>query len=218
MTDYISYADRKTNIKHGKVIAWYDNGNKYFEGNYKNNKKIGRWAYYAPESEKLVREGVYKDNLLDGTWISYDSTGRESFLEVYKEGVLLADSVLSTGNTPEGTSFFNPSSRPYLTKCENDSLAVQVACTRKTLLSKLLGEMKYPEKDRKLGVEGYALMSFIIDESGKVEQVKMLKSISESIEKECLKTVSNMPDWKPAKLNGKAVKVLYFLPFEFKLN
>jgi TonB family protein len=89
----------------------------------------------------------------------------------------------------------------------------------KKALYAFMGEnIKYPEDAKKKGTAGTVFVTFVIEKDGKVSGVKLLRGVSESLDKEALRVVSSMPAWKPGKQKGKAVRVQYNLPIKFSLN
>ena len=50
METRINYQDE---VKDGFYERWYPNGNKDKEGTYKNNKKVGKWSFWAPSGDLL---------------------------------------------------------------------------------------------------------------------------------------------------------------------
>ncbi|OKL39919.1 TonB family protein [Pontibacter flavimaris] len=87
-------------------------------------------------------------------------------------------------------------------------------------MMKFLGSnIKYPEDAVKAGVEGLVVLSFVIDASGSVGDVKVVKSLSGSTDAEATRVVK-MTDgkWQPGKQNGKAVPVVYTLPIKFAMK
>lgn len=78
--------------------------------------------------------------------------------------------------------------------------------------------LRYPQSAIDDGIQGRVTVSFIIDERGKVGDVKVVKGVSEELDAEAVRAVSASPDWKPAKVDGKKVKCLVTLPIEFRLE
>jgi protein TonB len=76
----------------------------------------------------------------------------------------------------------------------------------------------YPELARKQGVSGFVSMNVLIDETGRVEDVKVLESQPEEIFD--LQADSTIRQWRfePATYNGKKVKVWATQKIVFKLN
>lgn len=77
----------------------------------------------------------------------------------------------------------------------------------------------YPALAREIGREGVVHVSFVVNQFGVVEGVKILKGIGYGCDEEVLRVINKMPVWKkPGKNNGKAVKVRYNIPVSFKLR
>lgn len=69
-----------------------------------------------------------------------------------------------------------------------------------------------------MGIEGRVISAFIVNEDGSLSNIKIARSISEKFDEEAIRLIKNMPNWKPGKQNGKAVKVSYSLPIIFNLD
>lgn len=79
-------------------------------------------------------------------------------------------------------------------------------------------KMKYPTQARKMGVEGKVFIEFIIDKTGALTEVKVIKGIGAGCDEEALKVIKNSPAWIPGKQRGKPVKVKMVLPIIFRLG
>ena len=62
------------------------------------------------------------------------------------------------------------------------------------------------------------LVDFVIDEKGKVKDVKVLKGVDPLLDAEAVKVISASPDWKPARIQGRKVRSEMSLYVEFKLE
>ncbi|MFT5750078.1 MAG: TonB family protein, partial [Ancylomarina sp.] len=69
--------------------------------------------------------------------------------------------------------------------------------------------VKYPEIAREKKIIGKVYIGFVINEYGKVEGGKVLRSIDPLLDREALRVVNSMPNWKPGKQKGKPVKVSF---------
>lgn len=78
--------------------------------------------------------------------------------------------------------------------------------------------MKYPKEAVKNGIQGRVLVDFVIDEKGKVRDVKVLKGVDPLLDEEAVRIISASPDWKPGWLRGKKVKSRMSLYVEFRLE
>ncbi len=77
--------------------------------------------------------------------------------------------------------------------------------------------MKYPAQARRMGTEGKVFIGFVVNSDGKIVDVNTIKGISADCDKEATRVIGLMPPWKPGKQNGRAVRVRYVLPVNFKL-
>jgi protein TonB len=89
----------------------------------------------------------------------------------------------------------------------------------KALMHFIESNIVYPEQEKKDKIEGVVYCTFIVNEIGKVINIKVAKGISEhpNFEIETLAMMNKMPDWKPGKQNGKPVSVQYALPIKYAL-
>lgn len=76
----------------------------------------------------------------------------------------------------------------------------------------------YPEIAKENGVQGRVTLQFEIGKDGKVYNVKVLRGVDSSLDKEAVRVVSNSPKWTPGKQRGKPVKVKYNFPVTFQLK
>ena len=59
-------------------------------------------------------------------------------------------------------------------------------------------------------------VSFIVERDGSLSDIKVLKDIGFGTGKEAIRVIKKMPKWVPGKINGKAVRVNYFIPIIIK--
>lgn len=85
-------------------------------------------------------------------------------------------------------------------------------------LGKYLSEnIKYPKKALKKNISGKVFVQFIIDKTGKVIDVTVPRGVDKSLDKEAVRVVKSMPNWKPGMKDGVPVKVKYTIPIVFKI-
>jgi protein TonB len=88
-----------------------------------------------------------------------------------------------------------------------------------TELTKFLSKnLRYPPAARENGIEGRVVLQFVVDESGKISDIQVLRDIGGGTAEEAERVVRMMPPWKAGKQNGNPVKVYYKLPVTFKLS
>ncbi len=78
--------------------------------------------------------------------------------------------------------------------------------------------IKYPQMARESGIQGRVFVNFVVEPDGSVSNVKVLRSLGGGCDEEAMRVVKGMPKWKPGKQRGKAVRVSYILPVNFKLQ
>lgn len=78
--------------------------------------------------------------------------------------------------------------------------------------------MKYPRNALQLNINGIVYTSFIINQSGNIEDIKILRGIGGGCDEEALRVLREMPKWNPGKQNGVAVNVRLNLPINFELK
>ena len=76
--------------------------------------------------------------------------------------------------------------------------------------------LDYPEQAIKDKVEGNVFVEFTITAQGKVENAKILRSLSPECDAEVLRVVALMPQWTPARKNGQPVDAHFVMPISFK--
>ena len=86
------------------------------------------------------------------------------------------------------------------------------------LMEYVAKNIKYPQIARETGIQGRVFVGFVVEPDGSVSNVKVLRGIGGGCDEEAMRVVKSMPKWKPGKQRGKAVRVSYMLPVNFKLQ
>ena len=86
------------------------------------------------------------------------------------------------------------------------------------LMEYVAKNIKYPQIARETGIQGRVFVGFVVEPDGSVSNVKVLRGIGGGCDEEAVRVVKSMPKWKPGKQRGKAVRVSYMLPVNFKLQ
>ena len=60
-------------------------------------------------------------------------------------------------------------------------------------------------------------VTFVVERSGAVTDVKILRGIGGGCDEEAVRVVKNMPKWEPGKQRGKPVRVQFNMPIKFTL-
>ena len=86
------------------------------------------------------------------------------------------------------------------------------------LMQYLSKNTKYPPVAEENCIQGRVDCSFVIERDGSVSDVRIIKSVDPSLDKEAIRVVSSMPKWIPGRQNGQMVRVKYNLPVTFRLQ
>ncbi|MBP5559381.1 MAG: energy transducer TonB [Bacteroidales bacterium] len=76
----------------------------------------------------------------------------------------------------------------------------------------------YPEVAKENGVQGRVMLQFTVKTDGTVSDVKVLRGVDPSLDKEAVRVVSMSPKWTPGKQRDRKVKVTYTFPVIFQLR
>lgn len=78
--------------------------------------------------------------------------------------------------------------------------------------------LTYPERAQNMEIQGTIYVSFVVDKSGNLCDIMVVKSVSKELDNECLRIMKLMPKWEPGMLDDKPVNVYFIIPFTFKLD
>ena len=81
----------------------------------------------------------------------------------------------------------------------------------------VFSKIVYPEIAKENGVQGRVTLQFTIDTDGSIRNVKVLRGVDSSLDKEAVRVVSSSPKWTPGKQRNKPVRVRFTFPVIFQL-
>ena len=86
------------------------------------------------------------------------------------------------------------------------------------LMEHLDSHIQYPPEAAKQGIQGKVIVQFVVEKTGKVGEVKVVRSVDKDLDKEAVRIIKTLPKFIPGRQNGQAVAVWYALPVTFKLS
>ena len=110
---------------------------------------------------------------------------------------------------------------PVFPGCEDaGSRSEMDQCTNVEIQKFIAKNTKYPAMARDAGVSGRVFVRYMIDENGKVRDVTIVRGVpgGKALEQEAVRVINELPKMKPGKQRGKAVRVQYTVPVNFKLS
>ena len=78
--------------------------------------------------------------------------------------------------------------------------------------------IKYPMMARESDIQGRVFVNFVVEPDGTITNVTVMRGIGGGCDEEALRVVQSMPNWKPGKQRGSAVRCSFTVPIIFKLQ
>lgn len=108
---------------------------------------------------------------------------------------------------------------PHFPGCESISdPAERKTCSDTKILQYIQKNLKYPSIARENGVQGTAVLSFVVEKDGSIKETKIVRDPGAGCGDEALRVIKSMPSWIPGKQRNKNVRVQFNLPVRFKLQ
>ena len=81
----------------------------------------------------------------------------------------------------------------------------------------IISELQYPYEALVNKETGEVLIAFSVGMDGYISGVRVVRSVSESLDAEAVRVVSKMRPWIPGKKNGRPVRAEMTIPINFKV-
>jgi protein TonB len=128
--------------------------------------------------------------------------------------------IINTGNASIGIE--TPNVQPTISKPTEPYISVEIMPAyeggMEGLYSFLGNHLRYPSIDRRNGTEGTVYVQFVINETGNVTNIQVIRGLSNTLDEEAKRVISLMKKWKPGIQNHEAVSVKMVVPIKFKLT
>lgn len=199
-----------------------------------------RWLvcdYYLNDS--LCMKGYYLDRNLKietDTFRTYHINGKPSEIIIYKDGLIngeyqkynIAGTKIMTGNYTDGKSdnywkrYNNPVSNPkYANAPSYETYKLQSMPEYPGGHDAYMAHLKsyhYPHQTSQEGYYGKVIATFVVSETGEITDIDIILHGNAEMDSLAVKMIQEMPDWKPATINGKAVSSFFILPITFLIG
>lgn len=198
-------------IKEGEYNKFSYFGALKEKGYYKNNKKDSLWTIYNYDGSKISKIGYYKEGNPIGPWKIFNLNNEVAYIYDYSTDKLIEYNWYKTkntfpvllNNTWKEESIDNP---PLIIGYED-------------IYQIVLENIRYPELAVEKGLSGKVYVSYVINEEGKMIDVKVKKGAYPELDQEALRVVRAVNvKWFPARKNGIPVTVEAVTPVIFKLQ
>ncbi|MDE6512329.1 MAG: energy transducer TonB [Muribaculaceae bacterium] len=83
------------------------------------------------------------------------------------------------------------------------------------LLDYINKNRQYPAEAYRHGIEGRVTCSFVVNPNGNISHIKVIRGCHQSLNKEAMRLLSEMPDWLPGRHLSHCVpvRVVHCIPF-----
>ncbi len=232
----------------GHFIYYNAQKGKASEGEFVNGKRHGKWIYYVPGSDMLLKEVQYENGDVvssksfggEGQWVQtlseYEHGQVVSEKQFFRTGKLRKE-LFSNGdvmeyypNGKEKRSANYKGGKLIVEQCFDlkgkDTECVQQASNKDVImptttydLNDFLGKtVHYPDIAMDRGITGKVIVQFVVMEDGSLAGILVLKGVSPSLDEEALRVVASMPAWQPGYEKNKPVRVYFNQPITFALE
>jgi len=106
---------------------------------------------------------------------------------------------------------------PIFPGCENVSKDKRRDCFQEKINKHIKRNFRYPEVAMELGIQGRVFVTFIIDKDGSITNI-LMRGPDKNLEKEARRIISVLPKMTPGKQRGRAVRVPFSIPINFRLQ
>lgn len=174
----------------------------------------------APAQAQRQRTTEYESGMLEkgqkvGVWEYYNYTrdGRQVVVQRYD-------------HTAKKLVFYRPiEDKPYEAEVlpgKWSSISVEqppLFIGGDAALAAYITKLTYPQEAQSRNIQGRVLIQFAIDTLGRTSNHKVLNGIGGGCDEEALRLSQSIPpQWVPARIAGRAVPVMYQMPFTFRLQ
>ena len=83
---------------------------------------------------------------------------------------------------------------------------------------KIVSVQEYPEIDRELGNQGTVYVSFVVEKDGSVTNIKAVRGVSETLDREAVRIIESFPKWIPGQDKYGVVRTRVRMPIKFILQ
>ena len=240
VNDYVYQQPQKKIIKKGKKNATAKIGNNAIEiipdtvSNVRIDNPAVEWTDAKDSKNPLVivdgdrvKFDDYKmmdPNFIASITVLKDRAAVDLYGEEGRDGVMLITTKKAAGDKASDVQKKEPVEMPNAMVVNMKEKAFDVVEQMPQYpggpqaLFKYLGEnIRYPKEAEDNNEQGRVIITFVVKKDGSIDDAKVVKSVSSSLDTEALRVLNAMPNWTPGRQNGEAVNVKYTIPITFRL-
>ncbi|MCD8529215.1 MAG: TonB family protein [Chitinophagales bacterium] len=225
-------------------ISYYETGEIKEKEYFEQNKSIADTSFFESGAVRKIKHYNDSDNFLnksDNYTIFFENgkineTKEEindtTYIKVYNEnGDLYKERRLVDNKTIFEKNFLETSDSiseaeiytiveemPRFKNCMLVKTEEVEKCTNVEIYTSIAKNVVYPPYAIENDIQAKEYISFIVDENGKVTDVESKKGSNSVLTEQAIRIVQSLPDFKPGYQRGKAAKVSYVIPVNFRLQ
>lgn len=236
LTEQISFKDKTMMSKDGVSINYYDDGTLWKSityknsfangiasignstGNYKDGKRFGNWQTYEDDI-KIMSYNYNEKGKMHGPDTSWTKEGKLASIRIFENNELVDEKIFIKDKDVKRFEVVEKMPRFLSKDCEQmESDSLKKACADRAMLMHIYSNIRYPAFARVNEIEGTATISFTVQKDGSISEVKALNGVCDEIKAECIRLVSDFPDFYPGYQKDEPVKVQFNFPIRFRLE
>lgn len=198
------------NIRQGLYEKRLYDSSLAIRGYYSKNKKDSIWIFYASNGIDTTSVGCYTNDKPNRTWTIFDDQCRVRYKFDYSKYDVI-----------EYNWYETPNKFPILietawTVSDIDSPPLIIGIENPVQL--ISSYLRYPPESHEKGISGRVLISFKVDKDGSACDFKVIKGVVKDLDAEALRAAKLLnKNWFPAKKDGQAITIEYFVQINFVL-
>jgi len=119
--------------------------------------------------------------------------------------------------------YLPPSEKPEIEVADNEifkvvEFAPEFIGGEEARINFLRKNISYPQMARESGIQGTVHLTFVIEKTGEISDVQILRGIGGGCDEEAIRVIKAMPKWKAGIQRDKNVRVQFNLPIKFILS
>ena len=118
----------------------------------------------------------------------------------------------------DDTPFRTVENMPALGPCKSMRGEDRNQCTQMEIIKYISENVEYPPIAKENAIQGKVFVYFVVGKDGTVKDVKVLRGVHPTLDKEAKRVVSSLPKFEPGTQRGKNVSVEYTIPIDFKFD
>jgi TonB family protein len=185
------------------------------KGEFKNYNKTGKWTYFDSEGKK-THEEIYKENVFQ-RGIFFSERGENALLRKREVFINPNESIQSFDiNKIVLRNLFGYFSTQKNSVVDSLSSRVRFPGGMKNLLEQVNRMIRYPVEAFRNGIRGRVIVTITVDKEGQVKKYDITKSVDKTLDTEAVRVLQLFEDkWFPSVLRGQPYESAISIPITF---